>query len=371
MKSFEEFEKSMSKMESEAWDWIIRLDADEPMSDREKSNLIEWLSRSPAHIEQIRSLNEFWGNTLLTELAVPAHTQAQAQQQQSQSKTSWFQPAYAFACVLLLSVITTFVWMQDSAQPTSAFTQQQYASALGEQQSIKLIDGSVIQLNSDSQLTVHYSETTRDIWLVRGEAHFEVKKDKSRPFNVYASNGRVQAVGTAFTVDLTENNAMNVLVTEGRIALAVANIDKGELKLNQMLASESKVIDQSYKALMENVAYMDLGDYTSIATNISFDAVKASIAENIVKLNKDELEIRQAWQNGEIVFTGQSLEQVIGELKRYSPMNIELADASLAQLKIGGRFKVDRIDAFLQNLEVNFNVTVHKTALDKVVISRN
>ena len=68
----------------------------------------------------------------------------------------------------------------------------------------------MITLNTNSQIQVDYSEKQRNIRLLQGEAHFEVAKDRDKPFHVYAGNGRAQAVGTAFAVYLKESD-MQVL----------------------------------------------------------------------------------------------------------------------------------------------------------------
>ena len=96
-----------------------------------------------------------------------------------------------------------------------------YETRIGEQNSITLVDGSVIQLNTDSHIQVNYEKNQRSIVLMAGEAHFEVAKDPSRPFVVKAGDGMVRAVGTAFTVRINPE-ALKVIVTEGKVALAAA-----------------------------------------------------------------------------------------------------------------------------------------------------
>ena len=75
-------------------------------------------------------------------------------------------------------------------------------TAVGEQREMQLPDGSMIALNTDSQLEVTYGENYRDVRLLKGEALFEVTRDPARPFIVDAGIRRVEAVGTAFVVHL-------------------------------------------------------------------------------------------------------------------------------------------------------------------------
>ena len=79
---------------------------------------------------------------------------------------------------------------------------RRYETVIGQQKSIALSDGSSIQMNTDSQVQVAYSSGARAIHLLKGEALFSVMPDPKRPFEVYAAESVVRAVGTAFAVHL-------------------------------------------------------------------------------------------------------------------------------------------------------------------------
>ncbi|MER2490381.1 FecR family protein [Catenovulum sediminis] len=378
MKSFEEFEQSMSKLESEAWDWIIRLDADEPMTAREKSKLIEWLSTSPAHIEQIRKINEFWGDTLLAELAISAKQRKSKQGKAKQKKGiqhSWLNPAYGFSFTFLLVIclVVATNWIQPSGVEKTSYLNQEYLTKMGQQKNIDLSDGSKIILNSGSQMRVFYSDRSRDIWLMKGEAYFAVAKDPSRPFSVYANKGRVEAVGTAFSVDLRPNGDINVVVTEGRIALSKINGDMGEdnnKRLTQAFVGGETSLFTSYKKRMKELTQMEAGEYITLLHNIDFQQTKAKVTQNIRKLSEIELEADQAWRNGELVFTGQTLVQVVNELERYTTEQIIIDDPAIESLQIGGRFRANQTDTLFENLKANFNLKIVKKSDGKVIISK-
>ena len=85
-------------------------------------------------------------------------------------------------------------------QPWRSAGEQVYVTQIGEQQTIVLPDQSQILLNTDSRVAVSYQADRRLLTLHKGEAHFDVAHDAKRPFDVYAGGGRVNAVGTAFTV---------------------------------------------------------------------------------------------------------------------------------------------------------------------------
>lgn len=58
-------------IEQEAAECLVKLDGDEPLSNDELEALREWLGRSPVHRNELNSLNDFWGNNILTDLVVP------------------------------------------------------------------------------------------------------------------------------------------------------------------------------------------------------------------------------------------------------------------------------------------------------------
>ena len=80
-----------------------------------------------------------------------------------------------------------------------------------------LADGSKLHLNTNSVVTVDFSSTARNIVLLKGEAHFEVAHDTSRPFSVTAGNNTVTAVGTAFNMQYVDDNAFELVVTDGKV----------------------------------------------------------------------------------------------------------------------------------------------------------
>src|SRR5207244_2744250 len=91
-----------------------------------------------------------------------------------------------------------------------------------------LSDGSVVELNARAEIESNFTDSQRNVRLVRGEALFSVAKDHSRPFVVQVGPITVKAVGTAFNIRHSPKQ-IEILVTEGRIAIerlfsgAVAN----------------------------------------------------------------------------------------------------------------------------------------------------
>jgi transmembrane sensor len=93
-----------------------------------------------------------------------------------------------------------------------------YRTDIGEQRSLKLADGSTVQLNSASRIRVSFSRDERDIDLLEGQALFHVAKDAQRPFVVRSGAASIRAVGTQFDVYRKRGGTI-VTVVEGRVAV--------------------------------------------------------------------------------------------------------------------------------------------------------
>jgi transmembrane sensor len=115
----------------------------------------------------------------------PRHGVLRAAAARTESRHLWFAAAATIVVGLALW-IGVAVFRDDSS----------YTTAVGEQRSITLADGSVIFLNTSSAVRVRYGQSARDIELIRGEARFQVAKCPLRPFTVATSVASVRALGT-------------------------------------------------------------------------------------------------------------------------------------------------------------------------------
>lgn len=322
-------------IEHQAREWLIRLDADEPLTAAENSKLREWMDRSPTHREELQRLAKLWSRAnVLTELAVPlAH--------QAASPTARFRsPPLRWALgtlAVLASIALVAFWFRQGDGAVNGT----YGTAIGQQQTIPLSDGSSIQLNTDSQVQVAYSEHLRRIRLLRGEAFFTVAHDTGRAFEVYAADGMVRAVGTAFSVQL-QSNRVKVTVTNGIVDLA------------QIGSAEPVANDSAAAPTGRNVpARQSLGRLKAGQTTIFGDEPRRL---DVQELPAPELQRQLAWHQGYLVFDGQPLSEVVEQINRYSPVALEIADPELKPVEVGGRFRIGDLDAVLEVLRTDFGI---------------
>ena len=130
---------------------------------------------------------------------------------------------------LVVAIISTgaLVWMMThggqarmhDAHKAPAVPTTPYATAIGETRQITLADGTAVTLNTNTRLSVSFSQRAREVVLVRGEATFNVAHDgKASPFNVIAGQRTFQAQGTRFNLRTLPDN-IDLIVMEGRVKI--------------------------------------------------------------------------------------------------------------------------------------------------------
>lgn len=92
-----------------------------------------------------------------------------------------------------------------------------YRTAVGERRKVRLADGSLLQLNTDSAVDVRFDGSARRIRLRRGEIQIVTAHDPSgRPFWIEGRDGRLVPAGTRFTVDQADRHTY-LGVSEGAV----------------------------------------------------------------------------------------------------------------------------------------------------------
>ena len=358
-------------IETEACAWIAQLDGDRKPSDEDMAALQEWANRSPLHHQELMRLSSLWGDlNILTELAIPAQQKA-SERKDSGNLTlgsrvgAWFanllapvisgKPQALFASLVLVGLLSMGLWtIQQSAEPVHLV----YSTALGEQQSATLPDGSVIKLNTNSQVAIDYDKKRRKVRLLRGEAHFDVAHNPSRPFEVYAGTGRVRAIGTAFSVYLKDHN-VEVTVTEGRVELAsIATPAPSDKSAADNSAEEP---NKPSPAIPEPTT---LGQLVAGETTLFNDHI-----EPVKVLNEIDVMRKLSWREGMLIFSGESLEQVVAEVSRYTSLSIVIADPEIRDVRIGGYFRVGETDAMFDALQTSFGVQVSHISEQEVQLT--
>lgn len=201
-------------------------------------------------------------------------------------------------------------------------------------QQLALSDGSVVRLNSNAELIEDFDAAERRIRLRRGEAHFDVKKDPTRPFVVVVENVRLRAVGTSFNVNLLSSQ-VEVLVTEGRV------------RVNARLAADA------------SEAMVEAGELAVVpASTVASEAPAGSIL--VERLNKARMGRLLAWQEHLVKLGGASLQELANYFEEHFGQRLILEDEEIGQLRVGGRIRSDDPNAFVNLLANTFDLEFEK-----------
>ncbi|MHA3737112.1 FecR domain-containing protein [Pseudomonas sp. Eth.TT006] len=295
----------------EAADWLIRFSEGE-LSDTERA---EW---------------EYWQSS------TPERSRAWARAQLLQSKLGGLPPSLAMSALdrpnsperraalgklaMILAILPAGwgSWKLAESQQWSA----DYRTAVGQRRELTLADGSQITLNTASAIDVLFDANQRLIHLREGEILVQTAPDNSaspRPFLVSTRQGRMQALGTRFTVrELQPRTQLAVL--EGAVKVQLADQRQGTPLI------------------------VNAGQRTDFSAN-SFGQLSA------VDRNAG------AWTQGMLMADKMRLADFVAELTRYRRGFVRL-DPALADLRISGAYPISDTQRTLNMLTQTYPILV-------------
>lgn len=331
-----------------ASDWIARLDAG--LSAAEQAEFQAWCDASPLHAEAVARYERLWRN-LDRPRALGASAELNSdltrlRQRDRRRRARW-------AATASLSLLVSWAAWSTFCPPaftTSAPGTAPLAIIVPDRR--ELPDGTVVEYPAGTDLRVDFSSPGfRRVTLLRGEAHFAVAKDPSRPFIVEATGVSVQAVGTAFSVQLG-SSAVEVLVTEGQVTVDPATSRE----------------PQPREAAEPNPALLDAGQKISVAVGPAA-ARAASPPEN---LSPAEIAQRLVWRNPRMEFSNAPLDDVVAAINRYAAAHggarFVIQDPPLGAKRLSGIFRVDEPGTFIAILENGFGIEAMRQGAKTIVL---
>lgn len=274
----------------DAADWAAR--ADRGLADDEAAELAAWLAADSRRLGAYMRMSAVLA---ATEIERSADDISRTRRQTTMGSTRrWWLTTAAAASIAGVGVYLGL------GRPRI------YETRKGEQRVLALEDGSIVTLNTATRLEVRYSQNLRRIYLMGGEALFDVARDAARPFVVQASNVNVRAVGTSFTVAETASRTVKVLVREGVVEVARPTV---RTEAPMRLEANTRAV---------------IGDAT------------APVA--IAQVSPVDLSRELAWREGRLIFAGESLSMAAAEFARYSDTRIVVSDPALSGSGVAGVF---------------------------------
>lgn len=273
--------------EARAIDWLIR--QRDPAFD-DWDGFADWLAESPDHAatyDAIASLDQD-----LDALPPPAKPVVVTMPiaPRRPSRRAWFGGAMAAALVAVIGLSTMNPFGNAGRIETAA----------GEHRTVKLADGSRIEINGGSVVEID-PDRPRFARLEAGEAMFHVVHRDDDPFVVEAGDDRIVDLGTAFNVVRRERQT-SVAVSEG---IVLYNPDRDKVRLVAGKAIEARD-DDDRPPLVQDIDVASVG----------------------------------GWRSGLLVYNGAPLAVVAEDLKRTADMTVEVTPAAAA-LSFRGALIID------------------------------
>lgn len=319
------------RIADEAAEWLLLLEENSALH---KVRWQQWIESDSRHRQAFDKMSVLWS---VCDQLHDSHFSIESDiVRQKDKKTSalWSWQPLAIACsFVFMSIFSIYHSIYSNTDtkkevaPVIAATEL-YQTKRAEHETIRLSDGSVIELGARSAVEVSYTKGYRNISLLQGEAFFSVAKDHYRPFVVTAGERKVRAIGTAFEVNLAAGE-MLVQVLEGIVR--VASQKTKDTALGQSLGQR-----------------LTQGEAIRVSQDGTFGELESTTPEFIA-----------SWQYGYLSYQEQELARVISDLNRYSNSVITI-DGDIDDLIYTGSIYNGRIDIWLKSLSKIYPLTVNQ-----------
>lgn len=290
MSSVSTVSPTAERVQEEAALWFARLRGDE-IADAERAAFAAWLDADARHRHEFALLEQLWdASSQLRPAAAAKPKRRQA-----------LRAAASLAGIALVSGWLGWTWLDGRV-----------ATDPGERRHVRLADGSELAIAPDTRLRVKFDSGRRRLELDAGRIAVLVAADPRRPFEVAAGGGIIRDIGTRFEVDAGRERT-RITVAEGLVEIELPAANSAPRKVGAGEAAEFG------------------GRFVSPARPV--DAAAAL-----------------AWTKGQLAFDAAPLAEVVAALNRYRKTPIELADPSLANIRVSGVFLIGDENAALRAL---------------------
>jgi len=351
--------------EEEIWSVIVRY-LDKSIDEEDSNTLEEWLDESNENRRVLHAIDRIWKSTeqnpqdsIITQLNLERDWEKVAYKIQTPDKEEKqarirrfkklrkrqqiFSNILKVAALILVAVMSGFLTLQyapQSAEPYAEPVFNEIGTNAGEKANIELGDGTKVMLNAASKLVVPetFSSEKREVKLI-GQAFFDVKSDRNRPFYIRTDNAVVEVLGTSFDVRAYEDEKdLQVAVREGTV-----EISKSDEPDNRI------IINEGYKGTV-------------------------SITDGLLSVEMfQDHEFYFGWMEGRLIFKNTPIVDVFKQLERWYDVSVEYdaSDEKLVNQKFTADLKTRSIREVFKVIQMSMNIEFTMEGDDIVVISKN
>jgi transmembrane sensor len=337
-----------SAIATQAAEWFLANQSG-TLPESERAAFLAWLKTSPVHVREFLGvagvsrdiertvvrdpvpLEEFLRLMERDRGSIAAWPRPRDEPRESTQRWAAWRRGFAAAVAVGALLAAGLAWNSRDGQWLGL--PRSYGTARGGSASISLPDGSRLQLDTASSVTIRFTGSERIVTLRRGQLFVQVAHDTSRRFRVATEHADAIAVGTRFNVRRHAGRTI-VTVADGIVAVSSKdarseNSDTSRQQMLRVTTGRSVTVDR--------------------AGAMPPDSRSADLAEAL------------AWLDHRIVFDQRPLGEVVAEFNRYSATPMEVDGAVLASLPISGSFDAGDSESFLKFVETLPGVTVKRT----------
>lgn len=215
----------------------------------------------------------------------------------------------------------------------SQVVMQTITSRQGMVSQFQLADGTKVWLNSNSELQFPsvFAGEFREVKL-KGEAYFEVFKNKNQPFRVMADELSVEVLGTSFDMtNFSEEKKSEVILVEGKVSTSA-------------IRKDSKIENGSMHPGQMGVYYESTGKFYTQEVNV----------DKYI-----------SWRDGNLIFRDDKMEDVVKRLSRWFNVEIIINDPEIKSYIYKANFRNENLLQVLNLLKmsapIDFKITERKS----------
>jgi transmembrane sensor len=221
------------------------------------------------------------------------------------------------AAAALTLAVGLGVWHHGESLPETPQTAH-YETMRGQKLEVRLADGSRLQLDGATSIDVTLGQHQRHAALQQGEAWFDIAHEPDRPFTVEAGGSVTQVLGTAFDIDLARRD-VKLAVYRGAVRFASNRTGRGV------------TVPAGWRSRFTQ-----------------------GVADAPARFDATRQDWRQDWLDTDDMRLG----DLVDTLNRRGGPMIAPPPASLADLKLAGRFKLDGSEPLLGAIGTAYGFTL-------------
>lgn len=241
-------------------------------------------------------------------------------------RLSFLNPLFQIAAVLCVIAFASLfhIYSEHIALAGDPEVPIVFSTIEDQQKKITLRDGSIVHLNSLSELQIggDFNQSNRTVKL-KGEAFFDVIHQPNKPFIIHAGASKIEVLGTSFNVKLNSDlSEVGVAVIEGKVSLWHNEADEAQK------------------------AFVEKGQFASLST-ISGE----------IELDDYGIENYLAWKHGRLVFDGVRMDMVCQQIGRLYEISCLYSDSAIKDRKLTANFSSESLEKVLSVIGQSLNLS--------------